>query len=231
MLKKIQKNIMYNMELNLSELDNVNTMNPYDTFDYNSYEEKNGENYWEKPKIKENQTKRKKVSFNDILSNMNLVVNKQGVLQFMSAGKEQIYNEQPLDNYNYNQNEFTQQNYNQTHPNKNLRQGQKPQEPLDPGVKHSQEPLDPGVKHSYIYNKYFKDYADPNLQKQGPRVPKTIDEYHKMLLDDRKKAIEHKLKMEEIKSKKLLFTSAPGSTSNPRNIQPTKNNLRRMNFG
>ena len=216
MLKKRQKNITYNnMELNLSELDNANTMNPYDTFDYNSYEEQNGENYWEKPKIKENQTKRKKVSFNDILSNMNLVVNNQGVLQFMGAGKEQ-----PIDNYNYNENEFTQQSYNQSQPNKNLRQGQK-----------TQEPLDPGVKHSYIYNKYFKDYADPNFQKQGPRVPKTIDEYHEMLLDDRKKAIEHKLKMEEIKSKKLLFTSAPGSTSNPRNIQPTKNNLRRMNFG
>ena len=216
MLKKRQKNITYNnMELNLSELDNANTMNPYDTFDYNSYEEQNGENYWEKPKIKENQIKRKKVSFNDILSNMNLVVNNQGVLQFMGAGKEQ-----PIDNYNYNQNEFTQQSYNQSQPNKNLRQGQK-----------TQEPLDPGVKHSYIYNKYFKDYADPNFQKQGPRVTKTIDEYHEMLLDDRKKAIEHKLKMEEIKSKKLLFTSAPGSTSNPRNIQPTKNNLRRMNFG
>ena len=216
MLKKRQKNITYNnMELNLSELDNANTMNPYDTFDYNSYEEQNGENYWEKPKIKENQIKRKKVSFNDILSNMNLVVNNQGVLQFMGAGKEQ-----PIDNYNYNENEFTQQSYNQSQPNKNLRQGQK-----------TQEPLDPGVKHSYIYNKYFKDYADPNFQKQGPRVTKTIDEYHEMLLDDRKKAIEHKLKMEEIKSKKLLFTSAPGSTSNPRNIQPTKNNLRRMNFG
>jgi hypothetical protein len=216
MLKKRQKNIIYNnMELNLSELDNVNTMNPYDTFDYNSYEEQNGENYWEKPKIKENQTKRKKVSFNDILSNMNLVVNNQGVLQFMTAGKEQ-----PLDNYNYNQNEFTQESYNQSQSNKNLRQSKK-----------IQEPLDPGVKHSYIYNKYFKDYADPNLQKQGPRVPKTIDEYREMLLDDRKKAIEHKLKMEEMKSKKLLFTSAPGSTSNPRNIQPTKNNLRRMNFG
>jgi hypothetical protein len=203
------------MELNLSELDNLNTMNPYDTFDYNSYEEQNGVNYWEKPKIKENQTKRKKVTFNDILSNMNLVVNNEGVLQFMSAGKEK-----PIDNYNYNENEFTQQSYNQSQPNKNLRQGKKPQEPLDPGV-----------KHSYIYNKYFKDYADPNFQKQCPRVPKTIDEYHEMLLDDRKKAIEHKLKMEEIKSKKLLFTSAPGSTSNPRNIQPTKNNLRRMNFG
>ena len=218
---------MYNnMELNLSELDNANTMNPYDTFDYNSYEEQNGENYWEKPKIKENQTKRKKVSFNDILSNMNLVVNNKGVLQFMGPSKEQNYNEQSVENYNYNPNQFNQQSYNQSQPKynqpNNLRQVQQ---------NKNQEPLDPSVKHSYIYNKYFKDYADPNFQKPGPRVPKTIEEYHQMLLDDRKKAIEHKLKMEQIKSRKLLFTVAPGSTSNPRNIQPTKNNLRRMNFG
>lgn len=218
---------MYNnMELNLSELDNANTMNPYDTFDYNSYEEQNGENYWEKPKIKENQTKRKKVSFNDILSNMNLVVNNKGVLQFMGPSKEQNYNEQSVENYNYNPNQFNQQSYNQSQPKynqpNNLRQVQQ---------NKNQEPLDPSVKHSYIYNKYFKDYADPNFQKPGPRVPKTIEEYHQMLLDDRKKAIEHKLKMEQIKSRKLLFTAAPGSTSNPRNIQPTKNNLRRMNFG
>ena len=48
------------MELNLSEID---TMNPYDTFDYNSYQQDNGDNYWEKPKTQESQTKKKKVSF------------------------------------------------------------------------------------------------------------------------------------------------------------------------
>ena len=68
------------MELNLTGLDNVNTMNPYDKFDYDSY---NQDNYWEKQQNKEMETKKKKVSFNDILTNMNLVVNKEGVLQFM----------------------------------------------------------------------------------------------------------------------------------------------------
>ena len=52
-----------------------------------------------------------------------------------------------------------------------------------------------------------------------------------MLLEDRKRAIEHKKRIEQIKSKKLLFTTTPGMGTNPRNIQPTKNNLRRMNFG
>ena len=91
------------MELNLSEL---NTMNPYDTFDYNSYEEQNGINYWEKPKVEE-KTRKKKVSFNDILSNMNLVVNKQGVLQFMSPNQEVGYN--PND-FNQEQ-QYSQQQY------------------------------------------------------------------------------------------------------------------------
>ena len=74
------------MELNIAEL---NTMNPYDTFDYNTFEE-NSTNYWTKQETKE---KRKKVSFNDILSNMNLVVNKQGVLQYMFPKEEQLENE------------------------------------------------------------------------------------------------------------------------------------------
>ena len=185
------------MELNLSELD---SMNPYDNFDYNSYEQQNGENYWEKPKAEET-TKRKKVSFNDILSNMNLIVNKQGVLQFMGPNKHQ------------NQNELNQQpQYQQPQQNKNS------------------QPIDQSVKHSYIYNKYFKDYSDPNTEKPGPRVPKTIEEYHQMLLEDKIKQIQHKKMVEEVKSKKMLFTSTPGASSNPRNLQASRNNLRMMNF-
>jgi hypothetical protein len=209
------------MELNLSELDNVNTMNPYDSFDYNSYEKQNGENYWEKPKNQETQIKKKKVSFNDILSNMNLVVNNQGVLQFMTLKQEQSYNPPVVynnynntnNNYNYNSNEFSQTNIRTPQKNKNSEQ------------------IDPAVKHSYIYNKYFKDYASSNVEKPEVRVPKTKEEYYQMLLDDRKKVIEQKLRVEQIKSKKLMFTVTPDSTGvNPRNIVPTKNNLRSMNF-
>lgn len=195
------------MELNITELDNGNTTNPYDTFDYNMIDQQNSRNYWEKPAKIENSEKKKKVSFNDILSNMNLVVNKQGVLQFMTQT-------QPIQNTYYNeeyQNELSQ-------PNNFIHSQQK------------REPLESPVKHSYIYNKYFKDYADPNYQKPGPRVPKTMEEYHKMLLEDRIKAIEHKKRIEQIKSKKILFTSAPGTQSNPRNVVASKNNLRSMNF-
>ena len=65
------------MELKISELNKTQTNN---SFNYNSYQE-NDNNYWENIQIKE--PKKKKVSFDDILSNMNLVVNNQGVLQRM----------------------------------------------------------------------------------------------------------------------------------------------------
>lgn len=214
------------MELKLSELDNANTMNPYDTNRFNSYEKIGGDNYWEQAKPQETQVKKKKVSFNDILSNMNLVVNSQGVLQFMTLNQEKVYNPPVFENknnYNYNSNEFSPPNFNRhaltqsniTEPQKNM----------------NSEKIDPAVKHSYIYNKYFKDYADPNVDKPMVRVPKTKEEYYQMLLDDKKKAIEHKLRMEQIKSTKLLFTAPDsGIGVNPRNIVPTKNNLRSMNF-
>jgi hypothetical protein len=196
------------MELNIKELDNANTLNPYSTFDYNNFENENSINYWENSVKTETKEKRKKISFNDILSNMNLIVNNQGVLQSMVP----------------NQQEFSQENVYQYNPNNFVQPNQYKNVPKS-------APLDPSVKHSYIYNKYFKDYSDPNAEKPVPRVPKTIEEYRKMLLEDRINAIKHKKRMEEIKSTKLLFTTTPGSGQNPRNMVASKNNLRRMNFG
>ena len=209
------------MELNLSELGNVNTMNPYENFDYNSYEE-NGLNYWETSNKKntETKTKKKKVSFNDILSNMNLVVNQQGVLQFMGPKQEQEQIYQQQNNYIPQQPNYTT----------NIKKVKYQQGYQIPPENKNQEPLDPAVKHSYIYNKYFKDYIEPVENKLAPRVPKTIEEYRQMLLEDRIRAIQHKQRIEQIKSKKMLFVTTPGSHLNPRNIQATKNNLRSMNF-
>lgn len=209
---------MYNMELNFSELDNTKTMNPYESFNDNSYENHIGENYWEKSKEEKNQNKKKKVSFNDILSNMNLVVNKQGVLQFMTQNPEE-----PQIQNNYNPNKFSQQ-YQQQQYQQQQYQEKKPQQ------NKNLQPIDPAVKHSYIYNKYFKDYTDMNIEKAEPRVPKTIEEYHKMLLDDKIKQIEHRKMIEQVKSKKMMFISESNGSSNPRNVRASKNNLRMMNF-
>ena len=204
------------MELNISELDNANSHT--DNFDYNGYDQ---ENYWEKQQIHETKPKKNKVSFDDILSNMNLVVNNQGVLQMMSPIQNNSVSQ--TQQY-YSPNEFyaqQQTNYNYPKP---------PQQNFPQQIKKNNEPLDPNVKHSYIFNKYFKEYNDSYLETPVPRVPKTMEEYKQMLLDDKIKAIQHKKLLEKIKPKKMMFTVNPGMSLNPTNINASKNNLRNMNF-
>ena len=148
-------------------------------------------NYWEStPREKKG---KKKVSFTDILSNMNLVVNKQGVLQQIIPKRDNVDTYDSYDSYHNNNN------------NNNNNQQQ-----------------------SYIYNKYFKDYGNPT-QEPVIRVPKTMEEYRQMVLDDRKKALEHKMRIEQIKSTKMLFTTTPGQP-NIRNMQASVNHLNMMKF-
>lgn len=189
------------MELNISELDN---MNPYESFDYNKFEQE--QNYWEQEK-----PKKKKVTFDDILTNMNIVVNKQGVLQFMSHQQNQLqYQNQPQ---YQNQNQTQYQN-----------QTQKPQQ------QQIQEPVDSSLKHSFIYNKYFKDYIDPNLVKPTPIVPKTMEELKQMLIQEKIIAEQQRQRISQIKSKKLIFTINSNMNVNPKNIAVSKNNLKTMSF-
>jgi hypothetical protein len=89
------------MELNFAEIDNnINNQTSYENFDYNSYDT-NSQKYWEKPKETQNQyeikPKKKKVSFDDILSNMNLVVNNNGSLQFITPTQEEYINPQQVE--------------------------------------------------------------------------------------------------------------------------------------
>ena len=82
------------MEMKFTEIDNL---------DNKSYE-LNQQKYWESTEKKGNIQKKKRVSFDDILSNMNLVVNQNGVLQSMV----------PLQNYEepqYQQQPYQQQPY------------------------------------------------------------------------------------------------------------------------
>ena len=100
-------------------------------------------------------------------------------------------------------------------------------------VVKNQDPLDPSVKHSYIFNKYFKDYRDANdkpvIEK---KVPKTIEEYKQMVLEERIKRIQERNRIAQIKSTKMLFTSHPNMSENinHRVIKSSKNNLRSMKF-
>jgi len=197
------------MELNFDEIDNnINNQNPYENFDYNSYDN-NSQKYWEKPKETQTQNeiklKKKKVSFDDILSNMNLVVNNNGSLQFITPTQVTQVTKEYID-------PPQQQNYFQ-----------------------QQSQVEPAVKHSYIYNKYFKDYQDASPQIPEVRVPKTKEEYFQMLLEDRVKRIEEIKRISQIKSTKMMYTSNieynNNNTNNTNNtIQASKNSLRMMSF-
>ena len=171
------------MELNFTEFTDNNLGTAVDNTDANNFE-----NYWEQKET--TQKKKKKVSFDDILSNMNIVVNKSGVLQYMAPLQEMV-EEQP-----------------------------------------HYEQLEPVVKHSYIYNKYFKDYQDGQAPPPQVRTPKTMEEYKKMLLEDKIERIKQQKRISEIKSTKLLFTTNPEYTGQHRNIRvsSSSNNLRKLNF-
>ena len=165
---------------------------------------------------------------------MNLIVSKDGTLQSMIP-KSNLFNE----NYEYDQqpNQYAHQQPQQyAHQQPQQYAHQQPrqyaqQQPhqYKPQYAKEQEPLDPSVKHSYIYNKYFKDYRDANTPAPSVRVPKTMEEYKKMLLEDRLERMKQQKRISEIKSTKLFFTT---NTNNGGNgpIYSSRNNLKSMSF-
>lgn len=179
------------MELNFTELNNLGneTNDNYDGNKYQNINKTTTENYWERTKSE----KKKKVSFDDILSNMNLVVNQNGVLQYMTPLQSQDpYQESHQGPYQHNESRNA--------------------------------PLEPVVKHSYIFNKYFKDYKDSHIQTAPePIIPKTIEEYRQLVLEDRIRRIQERNRISQIKSTQILF-------ENSGKIQASKNSLRKMSF-
>jgi len=179
------------MNLNFTEIDNLGNNDNFDV------------NYWEKSQSQsETKTQKKKFSYDDILNSLNMVVNQNGVLQYMTT--------------NAGQEEPEQQHYSQKQQSKQIKG----------------KLLEPQVKNSQIYNKYFKDYRDPNEEfVQEVRVPKTIEEYKRMVLEDRIKRIRERNRIAQIKSTKMFFESNnSGFINNNQKIGASKNNLRMMKF-
>jgi hypothetical protein len=201
------------MELNFTEVDDLaNNKNYFDVDNYNTSNSVNTNNYWEKPKEDNINKKKKRVTYSDILTSLNLVVSPNGVLQYMTL--------------NPKNDEFLQAQYQQSHPQPAHNQQQQTQNSIPrPNSKPLQndKPLDPQVKNSHIFNKYFKDYKDPNVEFVEPKKPQTIEEYNRMLLEERIRRINERKRIAQIKSTKLLF-------ENNSNISVSKNNLRRMPF-
>jgi len=201
------------MELNFSELDNIDTINA--TGETN--------NYWEQQsKPQAAPQKRKKVSFDDILSNMNLVVNKTGVLQSMIPMNNK-QTEGPL------QPQYSQQQYSQQQQQQYSQQyyQEYTEQPHNNVQVKKQEPLDPSVKHSYIFNKYFKDYQDATPQAPEVKIPKTREEYFRMIQEERLRRIHEAHRISQIKSRKLMFTA---NNTYQENIRTTANKLHKMSF-
>jgi len=195
------------MDLNFSELDNIDTTN------------KAGEtNYWEQQsKPVTAPQKKKKISFDDILSNMNLVVNKTGVLQCMVPINNKQNEEYPPQKQQYSQQQQNQQQYYQEYTE---------QPPNKTQVK-KQDPLDPSLKHSYIFNKYFKDYQDAAPPAPEVKTPKTKEEYFRMIHEERLRRIQEAHRISQIKSRKLMFTA---NNTYQENVRTTANKLHKMSF-
>jgi hypothetical protein len=205
------------MDLNFSELDNIDTIN--------TAGEPN--NYWEQQsKPTTAPKKKKKISFDDILSNMNLVVNKTGVLQSMA-----LVNNTQNEEYPQQQQPQYSQHQNQQYPQQPQQQQQYYQEynekPPNKTQVKKQEPLDPSVKHSYIFNKYFKDYQDAVPPAPEVKTPKTKEEYFRMIHEERIRRIQEVQRISQIKSRKLMFTA---NNTYQENIRTTANKLHKMNF-
>lgn len=187
------------MNLNFTEINDLDNQDQFDT------------NYWETGNTNVKSTK-KKFSYDDILNSLNLVVNKNGVLQYMTTNGNQEQEQQ--DKY------YVQEQNYQQQPTKQIK-----------GT-----PLDPQVKNSHIYNKYFKDYKDPNAEYvEEVKVPQTIEEYNRMVLEERIKRIRERRRIEQIKSTKLMFESntngfSSSNINNNQTIAASKNNLRMMKF-
>ena len=198
------------MDLTFSEIDN----NDGGGYPNESYANINSDRYWEapptpiQPAVK---PEKKRVSFDDIMRNMNLVVSKTGVLQSI---RQQPQEQQQQNQQQQNQQQYQPQQYQQQQPN--------------PAVQvHKQNPLDPSVKHSYIYNKYFKDYQDAAPPEPEIKVPKTKEEYFRMVAEERKRQMEEKIRISQIKSTKLMFTTNAGPQGT---VQASRNTLRKLSF-
>lgn len=133
-----------------------------------------------------------KVSYGDILSSLNLVV-ENGVLKHIQV--KPTLNDQNTQPQRPNQQRPTQQRPTQQRHT----QPQRPNQPQSNNV-------DPQMKNSYIFNKFFKDYKDQSVIEE-PKPILTREEQKQAMIVDYIKRVNERKRIEQIKSKKLLFNT------------------------
>jgi hypothetical protein len=145
-------------------------------------------------------SKKKQISYDDILSSMNTVVI-DGKLEFISNNKLQ----------NIVENKPQQKKVTFT----GLQPQPQPQNNYQSQIN----------KNSYIYNKFFKDYKEPSQpQNEEPQIPLTKKEFIKQLIINKVNAINERNRIAQIKSTKLLFNN-----NNNRNIIINSRNIPNSN--
>jgi hypothetical protein len=106
--------------------------------------------------------------------------------------------------------------------NENIKQKKEQPLPIEPNIY---------IQNSYIYNKYFKNYSQQNNSEEleMERIQQmTPEEYKKYIRDKAIEAYKQRIRINQIKSKKLLFNNGNNDniqiSTNPNNT----NNLNKM---
>jgi hypothetical protein len=179
-------------------------------------------NYWHKNNEQINipiKNSMKPLTYDDILNSLNLKAKEQGNLQFIEKPQKQSnIIKKPVVSFDLPQftsqftpqftpqltTQFTPQLTTQFTPNLNNN--------VNKVIPTPQQPSNID-KNSYIYNKYFKDYKDESVVEE-PKKPMTREEY----IQEYNRRIYEKRRIEQIKSKKLMFSRGNDvniSVSNP----------------
>jgi len=147
------------------------------------------------PKIKRSE---KNISYDDILNSLGFGVNNMGL-------------------YKKNNNDIQQQHYNQ--PNYQGNEVNQIQNKIQPNY----QSLDPRIKNSPIYNKYFKNYKDPNEVKV-PEKPLTPQELRIKIIKHNIEVQQAKKRLAQIKSKKMFYSTQNVAISANHNQPPVNLN-------
>jgi hypothetical protein len=204
-----------------NEIINVNSSSNLTT--YTNYWHKNNE---QSNNISKNTVTMKTLTYDDILNSLNLKA-KDGNLEFIEKQNKQEPIKVKKQNVRFDPSIlFNNVNQNQTQNlNQNLNQNQTQNQNVN--VKKQQEVPVPQLhsadKNSYIYNKYFKDYKDESVVDE-PKKPMTREEY----IQEYNRRIYEKRRVEQIKSKKLMFSRGNDVSISISNPHHNLNKLFRM---
>ena len=192
-----------------NEIINVNSSSNLTT--YTNYWHKNNE---QSNNVSKNTVTMKPLTYDDILNSLNLKA-KDGNLEFIEKQNKQPSVTVKKQNVTFDPSTLLN--------NLNLNQNQN----QNVNVKKQQEVPIPQLhsadKNSYIYNKYFKDYKDESVVDE-PKKPMTREEY----IQEYNRRIYEKRRVEQIKSKKLMFSRGNDVSISISNPHHNLNKLFRM---